>query len=317
MGKRFRIFFASDLHGSERAFRKFLKAGTFYGVDAVMFGGDLTGKALVPIVETRPGRFEADHFGHRYEVEGESALADLEDAIRMGGLYPLRTTPDEVAALNADAELLHRTFTRVMIEAATRWMAMADEKFRAAKLPVLLMLGNDDEPEVRPVLAQGSWVTDAEERVVSLGDYQVLSLGYATTTPWHSPREVTEAEMADRLQRLTTLVDPSQPLILNFHNPPFGTGIDLAPKMTEDLRAVMTGGQPEMVPVGSHAVADAIAVMRPVVSLHGHIHESRGAGRVGATPVLNPGSAYNEGVLQGVIVTLEGRRFVGHQFVTG
>lgn len=317
MKGRLKIFFAADIHGSERAFRKFLKAPSFYGANAVIFGGDLTGKAIIPIVATGPGRYEAELFGHRHEVESESGLTELEDSIRLGGLYPYRTTREEVAALAADPALVHQAFLRVMIETAHRWVAMADERLRASKIPALLMLGNDDEPEVREVLRGGDWITEAEGRAVELEGFQVLSYGYATTTPWHSPRETTEDEMATVLADLERQAVPGRPIIFNFHNPPFGAGIDLAPRMTADLRTVTSGGQPEMTPVGSSSVRTLIERVQPVLSLHGHIHESRGAAKIGRTVVLNPGSAYNEGVLQGVIVTLEANRVVGQQFVNG
>jgi len=46
----FTVYFATDLHGSEQCFRKFLNAGKFYGADAVILGGDVAGKALIPVV---------------------------------------------------------------------------------------------------------------------------------------------------------------------------------------------------------------------------------------------------------------------------
>ena len=43
------LYYASDVHGSDVCWRKFLGAGRFYGVQALIMGGDLTGKAIVPI----------------------------------------------------------------------------------------------------------------------------------------------------------------------------------------------------------------------------------------------------------------------------
>jgi Icc-related predicted phosphoesterase len=315
--RQLRLFYASDIHGSERAFRKFLNAAKFYSAKALVFGGDLTGKALIPLVETRQGHFEGHLYGEPRVVDTPEELATLEDHIRLGGLYPYRTTPDEVRALDADPELLHTTFRRVMRETAERWVTMADERLRAAGIPVLMMLGNDDEPDVREVISQGSWITEGEGRIVDLDGYQVLSYGYSTTTPWHSPREVSEDEMAANLSAMSAQVDPTRPLLLNLHNPPFGVGIDLAPRMTDDLRVISSGGQQEVGPVGSVAVKNAIQALQPVLSLHGHIHESRGSARLGRTIALNAGSAYTEGVLQGVIVNLDGDKVRNHQFVTG
>lgn len=317
MGARVKIFFASDIHGSERVFRKFLKAAPFYGAQAIVFGGDITGKALVPLVEVSRGRFRGELFGTTHDVELGSALDELETRIRTNGFYPYRTTADEVARMAEDPEHLRHVFARVMTETAERWVTMADEQLRAAGIPAVMMPGNDDEPVVKSVLAQGEWIVDGEGRVVELEGYQVASFGYSTTTPWHSPREVTEEEMATALADLLARVDPARPLILNLHDPPRGSGLDMAPRLTSDFRVVAHGGETELQAVGSTAVREAIVRVQPLMSLHGHIHESRAAARIGRTLCINPGSTYGEGVLQGVLVTLEGNQVVGHQFVSG
>jgi Icc-related predicted phosphoesterase len=311
------IFYASDIHGSERVFRKFLKAAPFYGADAVIFGGDITGKRLVPIVAHVGDRWHAELLGQSWDVEAGSALDDLEARVRTNGFYPYRTTTDEVERMSSDAAYLHDVFTRVMAETAERWVGMADEQLRAARIPALMMPGNDDEPAVKSILAQGTWIIDAESRIVELEGYQVASFGYSTTTPWHSPREVTEDDMAAALERLLATAEAGRPLILNLHDPPHASGLDLALKLTPDLRVVTAGGEPQREPVGSHAVRDAIERVRPVLSLHGHIHESRAAARIGETLALNPGSSYGEGALQGVVVRLEGNKVRSHQFVSG
>jgi Icc-related predicted phosphoesterase len=317
MAGRLTIFFASDIHGSERVFRKFLKAAPFYGARAVIFGGDITGKRLVPVVETAPGRYRAELFGTSHEVETGSGLDELEARIRANGFYPYRTTADEVGSMAADPAYLHQTFGRVMTETAQQWVELADEQLRAAGIPALMMPGNDDEPGVKEILGRGSWIVQAEDQVVDLDGYQVASYGYSTTTPWHSPREVTEAGMAQALDGLLGRLDPGRPAILNVHDPPHGSGLDLALKLTPDLRVVTAGGEPQREPVGSRAVRETIERVQPVISLHGHIHESRAAATIGRTVCVNPGSTYGEGVLQGVLVTLEGDRVRGHQFVSG
>ena len=317
MAKRVTLFYASDIHGSELVFRKFLRAAPFYRADAAIFGGDLSGKALVPLVEVLPGRFHGVLFGTTYDVEAGGALVELEDRIRTNGFYPYRTTPEDHSRMVADPEHLRAVFSRVMVETAERWVTLADEQLRAAGVPAIMMPGNDDEPEVKRILAQGDWIEDGEGRVVELLGYQVASYGYATTTPWHSPREVTEEGMAGALDALLAPVDPARPLILNLHDPPNASGLDLAMKLSADLRVQVAGGEPMRAAVGSTAVRAAIERTRPVLSLHGHIHESRAIARIGRTVCINPGSVYGEGVLQGVLVTLEGDRVVSQQLVAG
>ena len=316
MKPRLTIFYASDIHGSEPVFRKFLNAAPHYRADAVIFGGDITGKTLVPIVERTPGHFEATLFGRHHAVELGGALDALEDRIRTNGAYPYRTDPEEAAQL-ADPAHLRAAFSRVMAATAERWVTLADERLRKAGIPALMMPGNDDEPAIKAMLAQGDWIMDAEGRRVELEGYQVISYGYSTTTPWHSPREVTEAQMGAALDDLTATLVPGQPTIFNFHDPPHGSGLDLALRLTADLRVESGGGQPVVTPVGSRSVRSAIERVQPAVSLHGHIHESKAAGKIGRTLVVNPGSTYAEGVLQGVLITLEKGKVTGHQFVSG
>jgi len=317
MKKRLTLFYASDIHGSERVFRKFLRAAPHYRADAVVFGGDITGKALVPIVEVGPGRFRGELLGIAHDVDAGAGLDGLESKIRTNGFYPYRTTADEVARMSADPAYLRSVFSRVMAQTAERWVTLADEQLRAAGVPALMMPGNDDEPEVKRLLAQGEWIVDAEGRIVELEGYQVASYGYATTTPWHSPREVTEKAMAEALDALLAGIDPSRPVIFNFHDPPNDSGLDLAHKLTVALRVQSGAGMPLLSSVGSRSVRAVIERVQPVLSLHGHIHESRASTRIGRTLAVNPGSVYGEGTLQGVLITLEAGKVVGHQFVSG
>jgi Icc-related predicted phosphoesterase len=317
MSSQLRLFYASDIHGSERVFRKFINAASFYKVQAVVFGGDLTGKAMIPFVQTSPGTYEADVAGVRRVVSEGSELTELEQFVRDRGTYAYRTTPEELAALQSDPELVTQAFSRVMLQTAEKWVTLADERLRAAGIPALMMPGNDDEPEVKKILAQGEWITDAEDRLVHLEGYQVISFGWATTTPWHSPREVSEEELGVHLKALADQLDPDQPVIFNFHDPPANSGLDMAYKLTRDMKVEMAGGQAMLAPVGSTSVRDLIQRVQPVLSLHGHIHESRAVRKIGRTVAVNPGSSYTEGVLQGVIVTLKGRKVTAQQLVTG
>ena len=273
MTKALKIFYASDIHGSERVFKKLLKAAPFYKADAVIFGGDLTGKALVPIIEWSAGKHRANVFGAVHDVSTGTQLDELETYLRDCGSYPYRTTPSEMAEMETNPELVTEIFNIVMAQTAERWIALADDRLSAAGIPALMMPGNDDEPHVKALLAQGEWIVDAEAKVVDLAGYQVASFGYATTTPWHSPREVTEGDMAAALAKLAEQLAPGVPTILNLHNPPHDSGLDLAYKMNDELQVEMAGGQPMLAAVGSTAVRAAIENIRPVLSLHGHIHE--------------------------------------------
>jgi len=314
---RFTVYFATDIHGSERCFMKFLNAGRIYGADAVILGGDVTGKALVPIVEQAGGSFKASLFGKEELAEDAAALEEIEKRVRTLGFYPYRTTPDEYERMVADPDYVATVFDDVMRQATERWVEIADTRLADAGLPCLVMPGNDDIPVVKDVLEEGRWVVQGEDHVVELGPYQVLCLGYSTITPWDSPRELTEDDMAERLDKLIEQIEPGKPVIFNVHNPPADSGTDLAFKLTQDMKIETAGGEPVRAPVGSHAVRRAIETVQPVLALHGHIHESRAMTSIGRTKVCNPGSLYPDGTLQGVIVTLEGDSVKGYKFVTG
>lgn len=314
---RFSIYFATDIHGSESCFRKFLKAGTFYGVDAVILGGDVAGKGLIPIVRAPNGAWEATLFGKPVRLGSDDDIAGFERRMRLQGFYPYRTTHEEVAEMGKHGDALDRAFEKVIDRSVQDWVALADERLKAAGIPCLVMPGNDDPPLVKRSMNQASWLTQAEDRIVELGPYQVLSLGYSTPTPWDSPREITEEEMAGKLEGLAAQLDPSRPTIFNVHNPPFDTGTDRAYQLTADMRIKTAGGEPTLTPVGSRAVREAIEKVQPVLALHGHIHESRAMSSLGRTKVCNPGSLYTEGALQGVVVSLDRDKVKAHKFLTG
>ncbi len=102
------------------------------------------------------------------------------------------------------------------------------------------------------------------------------------------------------------LVPDMSRAIFNFHAPPYGTGLDEAPALDDTLRPMHGGAV--MKPVGSTAVRDAINKHQPMLSVHGHIHESRAIKRMNRTLAINPGSVYGDGVLQGAVIELDKKK---------
>lgn len=314
-----RIFFSADIHGSERCFRKWLNAAGAYKADVIIFGGDLTGKVLQPIVEVGPGRYQTDMFGHPLRADSASELQKLQGRVRNAGRYDVLVTRDEKAALDDSPALVHETFLRVARQSALNWLELADERLRQLKIPAYMMLGNDDFREMQDIFDQTEVVINPEDKVVELpGGYEMASLGYSNPTPWDSPRELSEPELATRIERMASrLKDPEQS-IFNFHVPPHGTHLDRAPLLDQTFTPIVSGGQIEIGNVGSTAVLECLGRYRPLLSLHGHIHESPGMSRVGRTMAINPGSDYVDGILRGALVTLDKRKGVrGWQLVQG
>ena len=316
---RIKIFFVSDIHGSERCFRKWLNAAGAYRADVIIFGGDLAGKILQPIVRDGTGRYLTEIYGEQLVAEAPAELAAIQTRIRNAGRYDLIVSLDEKAELDASPALVHETFIRVARESATRWLELADARLREVGVPAFMMLGNDDFREMQGVFEQAELVVNPEDRVVELpGGFEMISLGYSNPTPWDSPRELKEPELATRLERMASRLRDPRNAVFNFHVPPQGTHLDRAALLDADFRPINKGGQIEIGNVGSTAVRALIERYQPMLGLHGHIHESPGMSKVGRTVSINPGSEYVDGILRGALVTIERDKGVrGWQLVQG
>ena len=308
-----RLFFATDIHGSDTCWRKFLNSGKHYEADVIVLGGDMTGKALVPVVDAGNGRWYATLLENRHEMNGDDEARKFEEAVARRGYYPFRTTPDELRELQADEERTTQLFHDLMLARVESWTALADERLTGSGLRCFVCPGNDDQFEVDEVLGRAKHVEACEGRVVEIDGYQLASTGWSNRTPWETYREEDEPQLAERIEKVVSEVSaPPERTIFSFHCPPYGSGLDEAPELTEDMQLKHAGRAP--VPLGSTAVRDAIERHQPALSLHGHIHESRGNARIGRTLCINPGSSYEQGELLGAVVDLEGgkkvKRFV-------
>jgi uncharacterized protein len=319
MGQRTTIFFATDVHGSERCFMKFINAAKFYEASVLILGGDITGKALVPIVrETVDGRYRATFLGESETLESSEALAAFERRVRHGGAYPFVTLPDELAAMEADRSLVDALFTRLMVESVTRWCGIAEERLRGTGVRCFIDAGNDDEVEIVGVLREASYVEMPEGKVVMIDDYyEMISCGFANTTPWNAPRDIPDADLAVFIEAMASQLRWPDRAVFNIHVPPYASGLDIAPLLDANLKPQIVGGELATGPVGSKAVRDAIERYHPLISLHGHVHESRAVTKIGRTTCINPGSEYGDGILRGALVSLNGNKLASYQLVTG
>ena len=309
-----RIFFVSDIHGSQTCFRKLVNAGKFYGADVLIMGGDLAGKELVPVVE-RAGAWAARFRGTDFTMDTRDEVAEFERRVATMGPYTLRTDADFVAQLRLDQELVEQTLRRLILERTQEQIALAAERLAGTGIRLLIGLGNDDFDEMIPYLSLGS-VSYAPDGLLDLGEFTLVSLGWSNITPWRTNRECTEDALAEKLAVVHESADPSR-TIFNIHVPPYDCGLDLAPRLDESLQIQLVGGQPDMVPVGSASVADSIAAYQPLLSLHGHIHEGRGMTRKGRTVVVNPGSEYEQAALLGALIDIRPGKVKRCQLVSG
>lgn len=304
-----RIYYASDLHGSEKCWRKFLVAPKYYSADIIIMGGDITGKFIVPIIRNQDGRAEATFMGTKRRMKKEQDVEKLKQQIAYAGQYAVDMTPEEYEHYNQDPTQLDELFKQLLLERVEQWIELADERLRGQEVRCFVTAGNDDLFEVDEVLAKSEVIEKHDGQIIDLGDgFEMFGLGYSNMTPWNCPRDISEEELAVKIDELAGRIRHMNRAIFDIHAPPYDTGIDEAPKLTEDMQMVMSPtGEPEMIPVGSTAVRDAILKYQPMLGLHGHIHESSGVRKLGSTTLVNPGSEYAEGILRGALIDLDAK----------
>ena len=317
--ERLSIFFATDIHGSEICFKKLLAAPDFYDVDVCILGGDMTGKMVVPLIDQGNEMYKATIAGREVTVSGEAEAAQLESKVRDSGFYPYRTTPDEMAELSSDRRRVDDIFHQEMEKTLRRWGDLAERKLGASGRKIYVAPGNDDPYFIDDVIRDIPSFQLVEGEIVTLGDrYEMLSTGYSNHTPWKTHREIDEVELKELIDKLAARIGNPDTAIFNIHVPPYNATIDEGPDIdpeTWDQRTSM--GRSMTKPVGSRGVREAIEEHQPLVSLHGHIHESRGVVRLERTLAINPGSDYGDSVLRGCLVLLEGNKVAGHQLTSG
>ena len=315
---KLRIFFASDIHGSEICFKKFINAAEFYKAQAIILGGDITGKFIIPIFDLG-GRYQAKFANEEYRLDNENELERFMQKVRDSGYYPYLTTREEWEDMVQDKSKMDELFTNLMKESVERWIKFAESKLEGKDVKCYIMPGNDDSYTIDEVLNSSETIINPNEKVVELAEgYQMISLGYSNITPWKCPRDLPEEELEKKIEELMNYVSSESHLIFNIHVPPYDSGIDSAPELDENMRPKLgPGGQIMVAPAGSKAVRKAIEKYQPLLSLHGHIHEAKGFARIGRTLCLNPGSEYQEGILRGVLVQLDKGKVKDFIFTSG
>ncbi len=309
-----KILVVSDLHGSRMAYGKLSNAPKIYDCDLVILAGDLTGKAVVPIVRRGDGTYDVVIFGD-HKIIKENELESTIKTIEMSGYYTAVMNREEHEDISSNENRINELFLRVEKEKLGDALTQIEGKYRQNNVNLFIMPGNDDSESISSFVkeyADGSKTfIDIDEGIANFEDLQLLGFGYSNKTPWNSPRELTEEEIG---RRLNDLFDRSEQRRMNrtiavIHVPPYDTMIDKAPELTSDLRPVIRGGDAVLKSVGSKSVRSIMEKYSPMLGVHGHIHESAGVDYVrnstsGKVPVLNAGSEYQDGVLRGALLTL-------------
>jgi Icc-related predicted phosphoesterase len=318
-----RLFYATDLHGSERTYRKFINAGKFYEVDILVMGGDITGKLLIPIIKEKNGNFRASLQGR---VEHLTTQAELEELItRLGtlGFYHKIMDEDEFKALSADEKAVDKLFHELARQRLSAWVDLAEERLAGTGKKCFVTGGNDDDPEVLTAIKREDTESffGCEGDMVYVDDtHSMISVGFSTKTPWNTPREVNDEQLGEMIEEMVAKVPDMNKAIFNFHDPPKDSSLDTCPQLDWDKdppEPIIQGGQMVMHGAGSKSVREAIETYKPMLGLHGHIHESQSVAKIGRTTIVNPGSEYGEGVLRGCILTFLDGEVLGFQMTSG
>jgi uncharacterized protein len=313
MGKQIKIFFVTDIHGSNHCYRKFLNALKAYNVDIGILLGDLTGKVLVPLVEKPGGGWHTTLMGQYTDIPSQEELEKLKKTIEMMGYYWVHQTQNEFEEYKADPKKVDQLFNALMLSRLKEWIVLADERLADTPYKVYMAPGNDDHMEVDQVIEDSSAIVNCNNKNVMVGDHEMITFAWTNPTPWNTPREKPDAELEPMLEELVAKVQDKSNAIFNFHAPPYGFALDLAPELTKDLIQAAD----RKIHVGSRAVAKMIEKYQPLLGLHGHIHESRGVQKIRKTTIINPGSEYSEGILKGVVIVLEKGKVKDYVFTSG
>ena len=276
-----------------------------YKADVALVAGDLTGKAIVPIVQG-DRRYEAELFGVGRTARSDEELAQLERDIADVGFYSFVGSREDAERIAGDADERDALLHRLMNERVEAWMRLATERLADSDVPLYLIPGNDDDFAIDPILDSDEFrPINADRKVLEIpGGLGLMSYGWSNETPWTTPREAPEEELYRRLDELAEQVEDPRRAVFMIHVPPHDSGLDTAPILDENLRPTVSAGDVLRGPVGSTAVRRLIEERQPVLSVHGHIHESAGERKLGATLSVNPGSEANHGILRGYLVDI-------------
>ncbi len=311
-----KLFFATDVHGSEVCWKKFIGAAKWYEADILILGGDMTGTAIIPIIAQGGGKYKVTLLDQETILNDKEEVDKMVSTIQNRGYYPYVTDPDEVAAIAAKPGRSDQIFLDEALKTMRRWLDYADAKLAGTNLRAFVCPGNDDMFEIDDVIRQSKCIQLVEGQVIRLDDHhEMINSGWSTPTPWHTHREESEDQLKQRIQVMIDKLKDVKNSVFNLHDPPYGSGLDEAPELTSDLRPAYAGRS--LVPVGSKAVLELIEKYGPLLTLHGHIHEGKGTRKYRNTLCINPGSMYEQGMLHGAVVELKSNKVGNYMLTTG
>ena len=290
------ILFVTDLHGSEACLENFLTAmGQPNGPDVGIVGGDIAGMNVYPFIKREEGGYLGPDMSYMPTEEALNyrmrQMADRGDFSFVTTLADYKRYAEGDGAAQEVIDMQHR----LMAERLHNWVEAADDVVQKTGRKIVMSVGNDDPLYLDSVIRDARHVAFSEDRAIDLGENTTLfSVGYSNETPWKTPRECPEWELAQRIDTCLNNKPSGTTCVFNFHRPPHRSKLDKSPD-----------GH-----VGSKAVRNALEVYSPALALFGHIHESMAIQKLGVTTCINPGSDYERARLSGARILVENGRVV-------
>jgi Icc-related predicted phosphoesterase len=307
-----RVFYITDIHGSDTMFYKFVNAAPVYKAQVLICGGDIAGKGITPIIQT-DNSYTVRVRGTDRTATNQDELEAIKRDIRSFGNYPYVTTDSAWRDITSDPARMDKLFDTLIGESIATWCKTAEQRLKSSGARIIINKGNDDPLVVKEAVLRSGFVEWPDENILDVGGHEMMSLGYSNMTPWKLPGDLSEEELEKKMEDLGAKLKDPKNSIFNIHVPPYDTHLDIAPLLDKDLKPILgSGGQPELTHVGSQAVRRMIEKYQPLVGLHGHIHEAKGFVKIGRTYCFNPGSDYSAGVLRGTILDFGDNKLQSH-----
>jgi Icc-related predicted phosphoesterase len=273
----------------------------------------MTGKATVPVFKQSDGTFKANFMNREFVLSTSQELEAFKEKVDVAGFYYHCADEETIRTLMSNEKEQNALFSQKMVERIEQWIEFADERLAGTDTKCYVCPGNDDAFEIDEIIGKSKYVTNSEGKVINANGYEMISCGWSTPTPWNTPREISDEELAKKIESLASQVDNMENCIFALHDPPKDTSLDEAQALDKDLKATMG----DTMHVGSSSVHDAIMKYQPLLGLHGHIHESRGFCKLGRTLCTNPGSIYGTGTLQSSLIILDKNKVKEYALLTG
>ncbi len=160
------------------------------------------------------------------------------------------------------------------------------KRLNRCSFPSIIIQGNSETVNASLFLKEESERSSnlffIDNEILELPEFKFTFIGYSGTLPavyrraFASPGEKPLAQMREELEGMEKKIKGTNPIIFLTHDAPYGTKLDIIKSRNEQG--------------GNKALTEFIERVKPIINVHGHIHENRGAARFTETFLINPGA---------------------------